>query len=603
MATVDPNQTPSPTDEYEDVDNTLEDVLYARHAEIKTFEDLEQQRGTSIPALFNQLYKFVQNPSSISVETFKRMVDTDDTIGSGVDFLTTALAARLGRYMHPSPEIAEFVNKTLDEINGGWTNLLKELLSATWAGFSVGEIVWANKEHGFVPEKIVTLPPSTVLFETERTGELTPDGIMQYQRNFNPFMAGNGLGYLMGGASFGQGFTGSDASRPDPFAKFGDLPFPMRTANSFNYLSIRIPRQKCIHYPFNAQGQMGNPYGRSLLRRAYKHYVTKDAILQMMMIALDRKGTPLTIIYADPNTMMEDASADQSGKSNLDASQFRNKQGKGIRADYAARDAFKNVHNDSVIVLPGKKGEIYDATVLEQNPNTQDFIAALGFANMSILRALLVPALIFGNGDGTGSYSLGQEHAKTFDKLCDSINAGLEHVLLQQLIKQIIAYNFPRSAWEKDGLGSLSKRTLSRDEIEKEIDVFEKGVNMGIIDQNDLNDLNKMRETIGFEERDTPIQQVSPFGAPGGDMPPLPPIPGHEGASKEEMNPNEATPPGLPPLPGAANGNATEEELPPGSAEPKEQQLPPGGDKEAKKKFMARLMAAVRLILGLSEKE
>src|ERR1035437_6320440 len=86
------------TSEYEDVDDNLEDTLYSRHAEIKSFKDLEKQRGTSIPALFNQLYKFVQNPSSVSVETYKRMVDTDDTIGAGFDFLTACLAARIGRY-------------------------------------------------------------------------------------------------------------------------------------------------------------------------------------------------------------------------------------------------------------------------------------------------------------------------------------------------------------------------------------------------------------------------------------------------------------------------------------------------------------------------
>src|SRR5690242_6567702 len=91
--------------EWSDLD--LERELFARHVEVETFKDLEVQRGTPIPALFNIFYKFIQNPSSVSVETYKRMVDTDDTIGSGVDFLTTALSARLGRYQHPSQEITE----------------------------------------------------------------------------------------------------------------------------------------------------------------------------------------------------------------------------------------------------------------------------------------------------------------------------------------------------------------------------------------------------------------------------------------------------------------------------------------------------------------
>ena len=114
----------------------LESMLYARHAEVESLNDLQLQRGTSIPALFSQFYKFIQNPSSVSVETFKRMVDTDDTVGSGMDFLTTCLAARIGRYTHKSKEITQWVNETLEEIDGGWVNALKEMLSATWAGYS-----------------------------------------------------------------------------------------------------------------------------------------------------------------------------------------------------------------------------------------------------------------------------------------------------------------------------------------------------------------------------------------------------------------------------------------------------------------------------------
>lgn len=501
---------PSPTEEYEDIDNSFDDILYARHAEIKTFEDLEAQRGTSIPALYNQLFKFVQNPSTVSVETYKRMTDTDETIGAGVDFLTSCLAARLGRYTHDSKEITEFVNKILGDIEGGWTNLVKDLLSATWAGFAVGETVWHNTEDGFVPRRVITLPPTTVLFETERTGELTPDGILQYQRNYNPFLAGTGFGGI-GIMGLGTGFAGVGSGRPDPYAKFGDFPFPMRTANSFNYLSIRIPTQKCIHYPFNAQGQFGNPYGRSILRRAYKYYVMKDAILQMMMIALDRKGTALTVVFADPNAMVEDGTKDNG----TGPQQFRNDPTKGMSAAQAAKVAFNNVHNDSTIILPGKKGEIYETEFMPSASNVQDFIAAKDMCDRSMTRAMLLPSLIFGSGDGGGSWALGQEHSKTFDKICDSINAGLEHVLLQQFIKPIIAFNFPKSAWAKEGLGGFSKRSLSQEEVQKEAEMYEKGVNMGIIDANDLNDLNKMRDTIGFEPRDTIIEKADPFGMGG----------------------------------------------------------------------------------------
>lgn len=489
-------ENPSPMDE---VDNPeLESLLYSRHVEVESFKDLTPQRGTPIPALFNNFYKFVQNPSTVSIETFKRMIDTDDTIGSGVDFLITCLAARLGTYQHPNKEISSFINKRLNEIDGGWTPAVRSLLAGTWSGFMVMEKVWANTENGFVPKKLVALPPSTILFEVDRTGELTFDGILQYQRNYNPAFFQSGSNYLFGFASYM--LPADRAFKPDPFAKLGDFPYPLRTSNLFSYLAIRIPTAKCIHYAFDGQGGFGNPYGRSMLRRAYNFYVLKHAVLQMLAIALDRKGTPLTLVYADPNTTVIDANKYSSGTS-------AKGQRIGIRADQAARDAFRNIHNDTTIILPGKKGQIYDTDFVPQTSNANDFIETLRFCNMSLLRALLIPSLVFLGGDGSGAYALGQEHAKTFDKICDGMLEGAKQCLIQQLVHEMIAYNFPESMWKEDGLGTFGKRELTQDEINKEMEVIEKAVNIGAIDMNDMNDLNSIRDKMGLEPRETPIEK------------------------------------------------------------------------------------------------
>lgn len=509
-----PNPDAGLATNYEDIydeQRDLDEMLYARHDEIKTFEDLMAQRGTNIPALYNQVYRFIQNPSTVSVETFKRMVDTDETIGSGVDFLSTCLAARMGRYTHPSHEISTFVNKKLNEIDGGWVNVQKEILTAAWAGFSVGEKVWANTNDGFVPKKIVQLPPGTLLFETDRTGELTKDGILQYQRNYNPALFGAGVAYLFGFMSAAPTMSPS-AGRPDIYAKLGDYPFPLRSPNIFSYLSIRIPVRKCIHYSFDAQGKFGNPYGRSLLRRAYKHWVLKDAVLQMLSVALDRKGTPLSVWYVDPTATFIDMHKLTNRNGPADPTQDL-----GVRAMNAVLQATKRVHNDSVLVMPGKKGQFVDHDFVQQTSNAGDFITALNFLDTRIMRALLLPPLVMSGGDGAGSYSLGQEHAKTFDKICDGILGGYKQVLLRQLVREIIAYNFPRSAWEKDGLGEFSERELSQEEREKEMSCVETAVNLGAVDMNELDDLNKVRDIAGFKARETPIPQPDPVDMGGGE--------------------------------------------------------------------------------------
>jgi hypothetical protein len=479
----------------------LEEMLYARHVEVSSFQDLKEQRGTPIPALFNQFYKYIQNPSSVSVETFKRMVDTDDTIGSGIDFLTTCLAARIGKYQHINPKITEFVNIALSKLDNGWQNSVKEMLSASWAGFMVAEKVWTNDPMGFILKKLVTLPPSTILFETDRVGELTSDGILQYQRNYNPALFGSGPSYLFGFLGTAGGPAIGNQGRNDPFAKIGDFPFPLRTANTFSYLSIRIPKMKCVHYAFDAQGKFGNPYGRSLLRRAYKYYVMEDAILQMMAVALDRKGTPLTIVYADPNATLMDSSKTQTGV---------DYQGQdiGVRSDVAAMQAFKNIHNDSTIILPGKKGQIFETDFVPQQSNAGDFIAALEYCKKGKMRALLLPSLIFTSGDGSGSFALGQEHARTFDKLCDGILSGFKQTILDQIIYELIAYNFPKEEWETEGLGDFTKRELTQEERDKELTSLKTAYDMGAVDvANDLDDLNHVRASAGLKPRETLIVQ------------------------------------------------------------------------------------------------
>lgn len=518
-----PDYTP-PEGYYDTSSLQMDEMLYARHAEIKNLEDLSVQRGTPIPTLYAVFYKFIQNPSAISVETFKRMVDTDDTIGPGVDFLTTCLAARIGAYKHPSEEITAFINKALNKIEGGWVNKVKEILSASWAGYYVGEKVWANTADGFIIERVAPLPPTSVLFEVDRAGRLTVDGILQYQRNWNPYSLGSGINFFGGvaGGGAGSGFNSNNGwLSPDPYARFGDLPFPLRTANQFNYLSIRIPRQKCVHYAFDAQGKFDNPYGRSMLRRAYKWWVLKDAIMRMYATAMDRKGTPLTIVWADPNTTILNPAKATPGKA----------RGKnvGINAAEAAAAAFANIHNDTVITLPGKKGQIFDVEALDQTWSPELFTGGIDLCNKSLLRSLLIPGLIFSSGDGSGSFALGSEHGRTFDKILDGINAGVTQVLLEQVVRDLLAYNYPQSYWEREGLGEFTQRELTSEERQKEMEVVEKGVNVGAIDMNDLSDLNEVRKKAGFSTRTETIPQYGLVDEDGNKQPGPQPIEGEDG--------------------------------------------------------------------------
>jgi hypothetical protein len=133
------------------------------------------------------------------------------------------------------------------------------------------------------------------------------------------------------------------------------------------------------------------------------------------------------------------------------------------------------------------------------------------------MRALLIPSLIFGNGDGSGSYALGQEHAKTFTKILDGMLEGLQDVLLQQVISELVKYNWPSSFWADAGMGSFAHTDFSDEDMEKISRIWESAISNGVIDTNDLQDLNRMRQTLGFSEREKPMERAAPVAEGGED--------------------------------------------------------------------------------------
>lgn len=49
----------------------------------------------------------VYNPDNIPVEMYERMLDTDETVFSGIEFLTMSALARLGQYTQTDQKIQE----------------------------------------------------------------------------------------------------------------------------------------------------------------------------------------------------------------------------------------------------------------------------------------------------------------------------------------------------------------------------------------------------------------------------------------------------------------------------------------------------------------
>lgn len=504
MASSGPSfQNGSMLDWIDDVPPNIKSELKNRYDELSSLQEEQIQEGTSIPQLYGSLSRFIANPSTVSVETYKRMIDTDETLGAGTDFLILALIARWGDYKHKNKKIQKLVRKALAQMEGSWHENLDEMLSAEWAGFSLTEQVWKfmtdfDGAPAYVPKKLVTYPPLTIVFAVNRHGEVLPDGIFQYQRYHNTFF----------NSFHGVGLGGDiDGFRPDMLASVGDYPYPIRVAADLTYLTVKIPKEKCIHLRSSVTGKFSNPYGRSTLRRIYKNWVMKDAFLKMWLVAADRKGSPLLVGYAAPNDTVLQQGQIPDPRSG-DGGQVQ-----AMRADQALAQTMRKIHNSSFIVLPGKKDETYLVEAIQSQGDMNVFKDGTEYFNKAIMRGLLLPPLVLG-GDGGGSFALGQEHNKIFKQVVDGKLKVYKQNVIDQFISKIIRYNFPKDEWIKHGFGEFLLEDFDPEVMEKLSNIFRNLTEAGYMSASDQVDMDVVREKMDIPKKIA----VAPLAvADGGD--------------------------------------------------------------------------------------
>lgn len=205
----------------------------------------------------NQWYYWLRNqvdafyrPDNISIDTYEKMLLTDETVFSSTEFLTMSVLARLGDYNHPDSEIQEFVRRNLTEMEGSFPAAVGEILTALPFGFSITEHLYSlgRSDSRIWLGGLQTLHPSTITFDLWRDGP---------RKN------------------------------------------KLKTIHQFWRLTnqVDIPVRKAIVYAHN--GRYGNVYGWSRLRGAYAPWFIKQTILKAWGLCCERYGAPYTIARTD----------------------------------------------------------------------------------------------------------------------------------------------------------------------------------------------------------------------------------------------------------------------------------------------------------------
>ena len=172
---------------------------------------------------------------------YKQMLSDDETIGTGLEYLTGRVVSRIGTYSHEDTRIKELVDRSIESIRGTLTDVRRGILRDSFAyGYGVGEFTVKNEGGKWILSSIQILDPTSLEFKMEKFAD----------------------------NSYGVGVVVQDTGMGE----------------------VEIPAGKCI---IKTYGDSTTPYGKSLLRRCYRWWSFKKSIPKMWAVALERYGTPM----------------------------------------------------------------------------------------------------------------------------------------------------------------------------------------------------------------------------------------------------------------------------------------------------------------------
>lgn len=207
-------------------------------------KDASQSVGYGYSSILSQLLTALDRPITNSDEFrsyYKQMLSNDETIGTGLEYLTGRVVSRIGAYSHEDTKIKQLVDKSIESIRGTMTDVRRAILRDSFAyGYGVGEFTVKNDGGQWILSSIQVLDPTSIKFRMQ-----------QFKDN-----------------SYGIGAIIQDTGTGE----------------------VEIPAGKCI---VKTYGDSTTPYGKSLLRRCYRWWSMKNAIPKLWAVCLERFGMPI----------------------------------------------------------------------------------------------------------------------------------------------------------------------------------------------------------------------------------------------------------------------------------------------------------------------
>lgn len=229
-----------------------------------------------------------------------------------------------------------------------------------------------------------------------------------------------------------------------------------------------IDMERFIHYVQNPEED--EHYGQSELRAAYRAYWSKDVMIKLYNIFMERRASGF--IYAQP------------------------KDGKTIQAgsplETALRSVMTNISTTTSMIVPND----VDLNVVHPQGEA-GYVEAVAMHDKAIAKALLVPNLlgITEQGD-TGSFAQSQTQFEAFLMTLDADATRLEDVLNEQLFRRLAKYN-----WGDDNYPRFKFKPMSDEQKFKLLGMWKDLVTSGAV-KHSSSDEEKLRNMMDMPQKE-----------------------------------------------------------------------------------------------------
>ena len=353
--------------------------------------------------VMDQKLRQLRGHHSRALKIFEEMARYDDVVGGmlyAVEMLIRQLTWRTepGGDTPQDLEIAEFVESLRNDMSQTWEDMLAEILSMLWAGWSYMEIVYKRRE-GFQPLD----PGASSRFD---------DGLIGWRKI--PIRSQQSLIRWQFDAN--GGVVGMWQRNPNP----------MMDGNRFQN-EIFIPIQKALL--FRPHVNKGSPEGRSMLERAFISWYDKTQLTRLEAIGVERDAAGMAVMWVPPKIMADNASG-------TDKNTFT-----------TMKETVVNIRRDEQegIMMPLAYDEagnkIYDLTLLQAGGARQiDPDVPIMRNNRGIAAAVMAQFMLMGDGDG-GSFAMHRDKTELFLAGLGTIAREIKSVFNRHAIPRVLALN------------------------------------------------------------------------------------------------------------------------------------------------------------------